>query len=693
MKAEEKYKGSLKLTVIGDALGWMTEFEKSKDSLNKKFEMDYITSFHDWKKRAGGRFFGFTDKVKLGSYSDDTQLLLSVARSIEPDGLVDQEYFATKELPDWLLYSRGAGRTIKNAAERLFKVKSSEWYKNFFQDYRECGANGAAMRILPIALANFGDSDKIKKEIFKNSIITHGHPRAILGAMLYGYAINTILSLHPDNFSYKDFLTELGKDIHQKFSIDFLDNLGRLNEWEGKWNKKSKEPFRTKFGLIQSETCRYLQIVYKSITNNVPDSDVLKKLGCYEEKTKGSGTSTVIAGVYLACKYSKTPLYGIEQAVNSIGTKTNCIAAFAGGLLGALHGEELIIPAELQAVQDFDYIDKVSKRLFEIHENRVEKIERPDTDDTTSPGSLFLVKINEKGIKSVSEIEDDSFKVGDKVFLETLGEGKIKTINRQVTLDEDRYNLIFDVQFEIGQSCRFVRRLSLKHDYKKLQNEIGLKMDYKKFQDEIEKRAIEYLIHFTSTHNLSYILKDKKLMSVEKLKDSGRIKDVLINDEKRLEDLKNYINLSLSGPNTEMFRTKRRDYKNRSWCVLKIDPKHIYDRETMFSYYNAANTRKLQNGISGDLSQFKKLFKKELHTTNSYGILKVMTRDSQRLPKYPTCVQAEILVKDSIPLESILEVCFESKEKLAEAKTLMCSHDTSNFLIDNEIFSPNRYRL
>ncbi|MCY4297890.1 MAG: DarT ssDNA thymidine ADP-ribosyltransferase family protein [Flavobacteriaceae bacterium] len=393
---------------------------------------------------------------------------------------------------------------------------------------------------------------------------------------------------------------------------------------------------------------------------------------------KSLGTSTVIAGVYLACKYSKTHLYGIEQAVNSIGTKTNCIAAFAGGLIGALHGES-IIPQRWKRVQDYNYIDRVSKRLLEIHEDRrVEKIERPS---------------NEKGIKSISEIEDDSFKVGDKVFLETLGEGKIKTINRQVTLDEDRYNLIFDVQFEIGQSCRFVRRLSLKHDYKKLQNEIGLKIDYKKFQDEIEKRAIEYLIHFTSTHNLSYILKDKKLMSVEKLKDSGRIKDVLINDEKRLEDLKNYINLSLSGPNTEMFRTKRRDYKNRSWCVLKIDPKHIYDRETMFSYYNAANTMKLQNGISGDLSQFKKLFKKELHTTNSYGTLKVMTRDFQLPPRYPTSVQAEILVKDCIPLRSILEVCFESKEKLAEAKTLMCSHDTSNFLIDNEIFSPNRNRL
>lgn len=33
-------------------------------------------------------------------------------------------------------------------------------------------------------------------------------------------------------------------------------------------------------------------------------------------------------------------------------------------------------------------------------------------------------------------------------------------------------------------------------------------------------------------------------------------------------------------------------------------------------------------------------------------------------------MQAEILVKDNIPAESILEVCFESEDKLAEAKAL-----------------------
>lgn len=455
MKAETKYKGSLKLAAIGDALGWMTEFEKSKDALRKKFGSDYINTFHDWEKNVGGRFHGYVDKLKAGSYSDDTQLLLSVARSIKSDGFVDQQYFAKKELPEWLLYSRGAGRTIKNAARKIER-KSAKWNKNFFTfkagkttiDYRESGANGAAMRILPIALANFGEPDKIKEEIFGNSIITHGHPRAILGAMLYGYSIDTILRFNPENFNSTSFLTELGKDMKQKFSIDFLSNQNFSN-WESEWNKGTLKPFRDLFNEIIEETQEYLRVTYKLLMNNTSDFDALTKLGCYKNETKGSGTSTVIAGIYLTCKYSTEPLKGIEQAVNSIGTDTDSIAAFAGGLLGALHGQS-IIPSKWKSVQDIDYLDAMSIRLLEISESRVD----------------FKTKKEKSDFSSIAEIDKDIFEINQSVFLRTLGEGKIKSIDRQKTLTKGKYNLILDVEFEIGQFCRFAKLLSIEEEMK-----------------------------------------------------------------------------------------------------------------------------------------------------------------------------------------------------------------------------------
>ena len=371
MKPETKYIGAIKLAAIGDALGWITEFEKSSDSLMIKYGTDYVSNFYEWKKEVGGRFNGYIDNLTKGSYSDDTQLLLSVARSIKVDGTIDHEYFSKIELPNWLLYARGAGRTIKNAARKIER-KSAKWNSNFFNykagnttiDYRESGANGAAMRILPIALANFGEIDKIKEEIFANSIVTHGHPRAIVGAMLYGYAVDTILKFRPENFTYEAFLTELGKDIHIKLSIPFIQKAN-FNSWEKEWNSKAKIPFKEQYQIILDETQQYLRDIYKSLTNKIQDEKTLRSLGCYNSDTKGSGTATVIAGIFLCCKYHKDPIKGIEQAVNSIGTDTDSIAAFAGGLIGSLHGTS-IIPNKFKSIQDSDYLENIAIRLLAI---------------------------------------------------------------------------------------------------------------------------------------------------------------------------------------------------------------------------------------------------------------------------------------------------------------------------------------
>ena len=225
---------------------------------------------------------------------------------------------------------------------------------------------------------------------------------------------------------------------------------------------------------------------------------------------------------------------------------------------------------------------------------------------------------------------------------------------------------------------------------------MNLKTDYIQFQNEINKRGIEYLIHFTPTINLFSILENKELMSRAKLEsldiEQFDILDyVQFTDDVRYDD-KNYINLSLSGPNTFLFsrfRQKTKDDFTINWCVLKIDPKHIYEKETLFAVTNAAsNAAKRQFGISGDLEKFRMLFNEQININTFNGVRKLLRNGIH--PKYPTDVQAEILVRNKIPSDSIIAVCFESEEKMAEAKAAMSSFDTSNFMIDKEIFSPNR---
>lgn len=441
MKPATKYKGSIKLSAIGDALGWITEFEKSPQSLKEKFGTEKIEKFYAWQKTVGGRFYGYTDNIKAGSYSDDTQLLLAVARSIKADGSLDHNHFAKIELANWLDYARGGGRTVKTAADKIQR-KSVQWFNNFYnfkvngeyKDYRQSGANGAAMRVLPIALANLGDVEKIKEEIFCNSIITHGHPRALLGAMLYGYAVNQIIAIRPEDFNWESYITQIGLDFPKKFDLSFI-NKTELQEWLKEWNKSNNKPFELVYEEILFETQQYLRLVYQNIKQNVPVQETLQKLGCFASATKGSGTSTVIAGIFLATKFHNEPLQAIIEAVNSLGSDTDSIAAFAGGLVGALHGHN-IIPEKWKSVQDVEYLDRISERLLAISEDRLE-VEQSDFPD-------------EK--KLLNKLQNDDFELNQEIEFIPLGNGKIVNIDRQSTLTKGKYNLLIEANLKIGQT-------------------------------------------------------------------------------------------------------------------------------------------------------------------------------------------------------------------------------------------------
>lgn len=461
MKPETKYKGSIKLSAIGDALGWITEFEKSTQSLKEKFGTERIESFHAWKKTVGGRFYGFIDTIKAGSYSDDTQLLLAVARSIKKDGYLDHNYFAKTELANWLDYARGGGRTVKTAADKISR-KSIKWYNNFYNfkvngenyDYKQSGANGAAMRVLPIALANLGNTEKIKEEIFCNSIITHGHPRAILGAMLYGYAVNQIIVYRPENFHWENYITQIGLDFPNKFELSFSNRI-EIREWLKEWNKSSNRTFESIYSETITEAQNQLRFIYQSLKQNIPVYDTLKQIGCFEPSTKGSGLATVIAGIYLATKFQDKPLEAIIESVNALGSDTDSIAAFTGGLVGALHGHG-IIPNKWLSVQDNWYLDKTAERLLSISEDRLEE-----------PTNQL-----EPDLKLLNNPQEDNFEINQRVKFIPLGIGTITFIDKQPTLTKGKYNLILEALIDNGQSI-LVSKLFDDKNYSEKNKETG----------------------------------------------------------------------------------------------------------------------------------------------------------------------------------------------------------------------------
>lgn len=217
------------------------------------------------------------------------------------------------------------------------------------------------------------------------------------------------------------------------------------------------------------------------------------------------------------------------------------------------------------------------------------------------------------------------------------------------------------------------------------------KQNHLEFKKEISDRGIEYLIHFTPTINLLSIFEQGKLLS-RALLEKNDIDDTLLDfieflDSIRFDD-KNYINLSLSSPNYFLFnrfleRTKDKSYIN--WCVLQINPKYIYKTDTLFSVTNAASSiSKNTYGISGDIQKFRMLFENVIKS--KFGHLQ---RGNLKL-KYPTDVQAEVLVKNEILLSDILQVCFKDEADLARGKAALSYYNTSNFVVDSTLFKNTR---
>jgi hypothetical protein len=221
-----------------------------------------------------------------------------------------------------------------------------------------------------------------------------------------------------------------------------------------------------------------------------------------------------------------------------------------------------------------------------------------------------------------------------------------------------------------------------------------LKPDHVEFKKEIRDRGIEYLIHFTPTINLLSMLELDKLLSralLEKFDIGDTLDFIEFLDSIRFDD-KNYINLSVSSPNhflLSRFRQRTQGMSHMNWCVLKIDPKYLYQKDTLFSVTNAANSHnKRVVGVSGELSKFKMLFATSLTIVTSYSS-KTITRNSLK-SKYPTDEQAEVLVRDEISIKDVLQVCFQDKTELAAAKAALNQFDTSKFVVDEMMFSNKR---
>lgn len=219
-----------------------------------------------------------------------------------------------------------------------------------------------------------------------------------------------------------------------------------------------------------------------------------------------------------------------------------------------------------------------------------------------------------------------------------------------------------------------------------------LKNNLIEFEQEVKSRKINSLIHFTPTLNLMGIFELGKIISRSQLEKIGQNHvDYLLDytqmtDEYRFDDPA-YINLSIEHPNSYLlkrFQQKTINSAHIQWCIILLDVSPIYWVDTKFSVTNAASNTAKNYGIGSNIQHFKKMFSDSL---------KIKNRTLTRLnlpPRYPTDVQAEVLVKEEIGLNHIQAIVFQNEDDLLIAKGAVNGLESFDLEINDNLFQIRR---
>ena len=343
---------------LGDALGWPMEDRGNR--VGGTANVDPSPRLVSWRRREGGGFAPHEQEIPAGTYSDDTQLLLAVARS-RLRGEDWYRHLTQAELPLWTLYERGGGGASKRSASSWARGKPP-WDASHKEAarirYFAAGGNGAAMRCLPHVLLGRGSADfrLLVPYLDADGLATHGHPRAIVGSRLFAWVTWWALERR-DSLGFGELLDLASGAVSEwapppRASEDWYEAQAQIApRWPEEWDR------------AVDESLQYLRVVRNRMMHGalVLDDEALAEIGVFG-KEGGAGTVTSVAALFLASRYASQPLQGLLASAFLRNADSDTIASMAGSLLGALAGNEWLrgLPGGLQ---DLGYISSVGSAL------------------------------------------------------------------------------------------------------------------------------------------------------------------------------------------------------------------------------------------------------------------------------------------------------------------------------------------
>ena len=349
----------------GDALGWPNE-TRGKSSAKMIREKPSL-NLAAWKRRDGTLYSSHVENVPAGTYSDDTQLIACVARSYLVAGDAWWERFTTVELPFWLLYQRGGGGATLRAA-KSWSDKRQPWAAA--EKYFDAGGNGAAMRVLPHVVIHVRSQAfrSLKNSVVLDALSTHGHPRAVVGALIFAFSLWSLMR-RTRSLGFGQIIDDAISNETTWAEFPFRDT--RLSESIASRGWIIPTNYESRWSETVSEVRNLLSIARDAIAEGAAFNDrpTLARLGALGE-TRGSGTVSACAALFLASRYATDPSQGVIEATFAAGADTDTLGSMTSTLLACLgEGEQLAYRAK--GVQDHDFLLSLGTALSEADHNRV----------------------------------------------------------------------------------------------------------------------------------------------------------------------------------------------------------------------------------------------------------------------------------------------------------------------------------
>ncbi|NIR30588.1 MAG: hypothetical protein GWN84_15015 [Gammaproteobacteria bacterium] len=288
-RVRDHFRGALIGTFVGDALGMPLEGQRPRQ--RKVREM-------------------LEARLGCGTYTDDTQLMIGLAEGLLDDpgrlslGCVAERFAKNYER------ERGYGGNTRKILEAM--RRRTGWREAVAAHLLPGGsyANGAAMRVAPVALAFYPDADAVARAAEAQAEVTgHTHPEGRFGARLQALAVLAALRSGIERYplDVDSFLSAVSKDAPKEFAT-------RL-----RWIRRNPK---------------------------AKPAEAARRLG-----TTSRASRSVPTALWSFLSAAEDPEETLVRAVNA-GGDADTIGAMAGALAGARHGARAFPPRWLDALED-----------------------------------------------------------------------------------------------------------------------------------------------------------------------------------------------------------------------------------------------------------------------------------------------------------------------------------------------------